>query len=276
MTWKSKIGQQQAVLDHIWYWLPTLQEVKAGVEWQEDSRFDHAIKWAEFDGNDVGFSTLSYTTQTPFFPKLKLSEWKDQKEEVLERGGLMKSVDPLLETLELLSHEKQELLWKQLGQSLAEFRTEASAVTGETKEQTGSAPMKLPGHSHLHREIHMIWEICKEIFAVQKQGRDWEQPALLALFRKLIYGLKDSPVTVPVWTLRVDRDSLLAETSSLVKQREDRVDRETRDKQNENFKTLAKRLQGSFNMGGARTMKVVTGKMGGSRGMWGVHTDHPD
>eukprot|EP00961_Rhodomonas_salina_P175742 2369547-Rhodomonas_salina.1 len=23
-------------------------------------------------------------------------------------------------------------------------------------------------------------------------------------------------------------------------------------------------------------MKVVTGKMGGSRGMWGVHTDHPD
>eukprot|EP00961_Rhodomonas_salina_P200935 2710762-Rhodomonas_salina.1 len=62
-------------------------------------------------------------------------------------------------------------------------------------------------------------------------------------------------MTVPVWTPRVDRDSLLAETSSLLKEREDRVDRETRDKLNENFKTLAKRLQGSFNMGGARTMK---------------------
>eukprot|EP00961_Rhodomonas_salina_P067234 902922-Rhodomonas_salina.1 len=29
-------------------------------------------------------------------------------------------------------------------------------------------------------------------------------------------------------------------------------------------------------MGGARTMKVVTGKMSGNRGMWGVHTDQPD
>eukprot|EP00961_Rhodomonas_salina_P086169 1158211-Rhodomonas_salina.1 len=29
-------------------------------------------------------------------------------------------------------------------------------------------------------------------------------------------------------------------------------------------------------MGGARTMKVVTGKMSGNQGMWGVHTDYPD
>eukprot|EP00961_Rhodomonas_salina_P247923 3350314-Rhodomonas_salina.1 len=52
VTWKSKVGQQQAVLDHIWFWPPSLRETGAGVEWQEDSRFDHAIRWASFDGSE--------------------------------------------------------------------------------------------------------------------------------------------------------------------------------------------------------------------------------
>eukprot|EP00961_Rhodomonas_salina_P129225 1740796-Rhodomonas_salina.1 len=52
VTWKSKSGQQQAVLDHIWFWPPSLRETGAGVEWREDSRFDHAIRWAAFNGND--------------------------------------------------------------------------------------------------------------------------------------------------------------------------------------------------------------------------------
>ena len=73
VTWKSKSGQQEAVLDHIWYWPASLREVSSGVEWRADSRFDHAIKWAEFNGNDVGFGTLRDTTRTPFRPKLKLT-----------------------------------------------------------------------------------------------------------------------------------------------------------------------------------------------------------
>eukprot|EP00961_Rhodomonas_salina_P191889 2589444-Rhodomonas_salina.1 len=136
--------------------------------------------------------------------------------------------------------------------------------------------MKLPGHSQLHREIQAIRDVRKDVFAVEKQRKDMETPLLLTLLRRLVDCLKSSSMTVPTWTDNVDRESLLAETSSLLKEREERVDTETRDKRNENFKELSKRLQGSFNMGGARTMKVVTGKMSGSRGMWGVHTDHPD
>eukprot|EP00961_Rhodomonas_salina_P177510 2393663-Rhodomonas_salina.1 len=136
--------------------------------------------------------------------------------------------------------------------------------------------MKLPGHAQLHREIHLIREIRKEVFAVQKMRRDLEQSALLLLFRRLTDGLKNSAMTIPLGTLKVEKEALLAETASLLRERESRVDSETQEKRNENFKELSKRLQGSFNMGGARTMKVVTGKMGGSRGMWGVHTDHPD
>eukprot|EP00961_Rhodomonas_salina_P066733 896088-Rhodomonas_salina.1 len=111
----------------------------------------------------------------------------------------------------------------------------------------------------------MLREIRKDVFAVLKQRRDLEQPALLALLKKTIDGLEGSSMTIPLWTDRVDRDALLAETASLLKEREERIDNETRDKRNANFKDLAKRLQGCFNMGGTRTMKVVTGKMGGSR-----------
>eukprot|EP00961_Rhodomonas_salina_P081705 1098312-Rhodomonas_salina.1 len=146
MTWKSKVGQQQAVLDHLWFWPPSLHKVGSGVEWRKDLCFDHAIRWAEFDGNDVGFGTVHDTTSTPFLLKLKLTLWKDQKEEVLEKGAMLKETDPLLESLEMLSQELQNSLWDQLSQSLSDFKHTATEVSGETKEPTGRAPMKLPGH----------------------------------------------------------------------------------------------------------------------------------
>eukprot|EP00961_Rhodomonas_salina_P045519 611297-Rhodomonas_salina.1 len=111
MTWKSKPGQQQAVLDHIWYcqWRPQLLrevQVGVGVEWREDFHYDHAIRWAEFHGNYVGFGMLRDTTCAPFLPKLELSSWKDQKEEVHERGNLLKPIDPFLDSLEQLPLEE--------------------------------------------------------------------------------------------------------------------------------------------------------------------------
>eukprot|EP00961_Rhodomonas_salina_P253730 3429132-Rhodomonas_salina.1 len=99
--------------------------------------------------------------------------------------------------------------------------------------------------------------------------QDLEQPLLLPLLRTLVDSLKGSPMTIPTWSNLVDREELLAETASLIKEREDHIDNETLEKRNSNFKELSKRLQGTFNMGGTRTMKVVTGKMAGNRGMWG-------
>eukprot|EP00961_Rhodomonas_salina_P061554 826502-Rhodomonas_salina.1 len=245
---------------------PSLRETGAGVEWLEDSHFDQAIHWASFDGNYVGFGTIRDTTRTLFLLKLKLNLWKDQKESVQEKGEQLKEIDPFLDSLDVLSTNKQEALWSQLGHSLDSFRTAVADVTGLTKEPTGRALMKLPGHSQLHREIQVICDVRKDVFAVEKQRRDMETPLLLTLLQRLVDCLKSSSMTVPTWTDNVNRESLLAETSSLLKEREDSVDTETRDKRNENFKELSKSLQGSFNMGGARTMKVVTGKMSGSRG----------
>eukprot|EP00961_Rhodomonas_salina_P016565 223146-Rhodomonas_salina.1 len=75
-----------------------------------------------------------------------------------------------------------------------------------------------------HREIHFIREVRKDVFAAQKQLRDLEHPLLLSLLQRLIDSLKGSPMSIPSWTVDVDRDSLLAETASLLKEREERID----------------------------------------------------
>eukprot|EP00961_Rhodomonas_salina_P049200 660414-Rhodomonas_salina.1 len=51
---------------------------------------------------------------------------RDQKDEIRERGGLIKETDRTLNTLELLSEENLDQLWIQLGCSLDSFNSGAA------------------------------------------------------------------------------------------------------------------------------------------------------
>eukprot|EP00961_Rhodomonas_salina_P293460 3933779-Rhodomonas_salina.1 len=185
ITWKSKSGRQQATLDHILFWPPTLRNTDAGVRWLEDSRFDHGVRWAEFNGNDVGFGVDMDPTRTPFVPKLKLTKCKEMREEMRMRGENM-AHDSATKIIDgNLSETDLQTLWKKIGGSLQLFKSTASEVVGYTKEPTGKTAMKLPGHEQLHREVQHIREIRKETFLTSKLRRDREQPALCELYQKL-------------------------------------------------------------------------------------------
>eukprot|EP00961_Rhodomonas_salina_P276299 3732451-Rhodomonas_salina.1 len=136
--------------------------------------------------------------------------------------------------------------------------------------------MLLPGHRQLHRETNVIRECRKQTFLVSDTSRATDAARLHELREKLRDDLQRSPLTVPPVVASVSKDSFLAETDMLIKERVNRIDAETKAMREQNFKELAKRLQGSFNLGGTKTMQRVTGKMSRNHGMWGVHTDYPN
>eukprot|EP00961_Rhodomonas_salina_P096733 1301071-Rhodomonas_salina.2 len=233
-----------------------MQTTTAGTTWHEDSRFDHAARWATFDGNDVGFLVELDHTRAKFVPKLKLDKWKEVRSQITISGSELPhdSVDSSEDAI--LTPSQQAKLWNRVTASLGSFREAAVKVAGATKEATDRQAMSLPGHRQMHRELNVIREIWKQVFLVGELQRAVDRLQLVELRVRLCTELQRLPMTVPqrVGEAEVTKASLLAETAELIQERTLCIDSETKAKRSENFKELAKKLQGSFNLGGMKTM----------------------
>ena len=81
-TWRSKLGEQTATLDHILVFPPNLRVEKGGCFFLKDSRFDHAVRWIDVNGNDLGFHMAPDPTSMPFKPQIQRRNWLASKQVV--------------------------------------------------------------------------------------------------------------------------------------------------------------------------------------------------
>eukprot|EP00961_Rhodomonas_salina_P236337 3194060-Rhodomonas_salina.1 len=68
-------------------------------------------------------------TRAPFVPKLKLTKWKDQREEIRMRGETLRQDSPKLSINDILSDTELHSLWQRIGESLQLFKSKAVEVT---------------------------------------------------------------------------------------------------------------------------------------------------
>ena len=150
-------------------------------------------------------------------------------------------------------------------------------TAGVTKEPTGRKPLKMKGHTRLHREVQELRNARKLVFHLSDPLPEGNQTQLTDLKSNLHSILSKGPLESfcsenPLLTL----ETFLQETALLVKTRLALIDKELADVKQANIKEMISKLQSRYGEAGSKMMKRIMGKMGVAQDLWGIDTDYPD